>query len=193
MPILKYPVFVMSGASRVGKTSLARKVAKALAIPSASFGDYVRSQAALLSPHVSQTRQQLQDLGQKLVMANPELFCRAVLVSGGFTPGQPMVLDGLRHFRLIPILQGIAHGGTLKVIYLEADHNIRMSRWDGVITQSELADVDSHPVEAELEKIRDNADLVVDTRQGLERCFHIILDWISELYPNLLIGPATWR
>jgi adenylate kinase family enzyme len=185
MPILEYPIFIFSGASRVGKTSLARKVASALGVSSASFGDYVRSQATLLLNERMATRQQLQDIGQKLVMENPELLCCRVLAAGGFTPGRPMILDGLRHFRLVPVLQKMSPGAVLKLVYVEATQDLRIDRWDGEITRSELANVDSHPVEAELMDIRDNADLIVDTRQGLEQCFRIVIEWIVELYPYL--------
>ena len=46
---------------------------------------------------IDPTREQLQDLGQSLVEADPDAFCRNVLANAGFVPGGNILLDGIRH------------------------------------------------------------------------------------------------
>ncbi len=188
MPILENPVFVISGASRVGKTSLARGLANALNLPIIAFGDYVRSQASLISDGAVPARRNLQDLGQRLVQEDPEAFCRGALLWGRFSLGQSVIFEGLRHFDLLPILRRLVGESPLKLIYIDAPANLRSSRWDGPITQDELARTDSHPVEAQLGQIRENADLIVDSRRGLEANIRFVVEWILEDYPGIWVS-----
>jgi dephospho-CoA kinase len=188
VPILSAPIFLLSGSSKVGKTSIARKLADAIGCPTASFGDYVRSRAVTVLGGGSATRQQLQELGQQLVTKDAESFCRSVLSFGGFKPGEPFVLDGLRHLQVLPAIQSIAPDGIPRIIYLEAPTDLRIARWDGAISASELSEVDSHPVEADLVQIRKMADIVIDTQVGIERSVSDVMVWVSRLYPSLAAG-----
>jgi hypothetical protein len=158
--------------------------------PFASFGDFVRSQTPDLSRGPTLTRTELQDLGQQLVTKDPVAFCRSVLLSGGFEPDRPLVLDGLRHLALLPVLSSII-AGPLKIIYVEAAHDLRISRWEDKITEAALLSVDSHAVEADLGGIREIADLVVNTEIGAEAAFCGLIDWITGLYPDLGTGPPS--
>ena len=78
MPILTTPLFVLSGSSRVGKTSLAKGIARIVGGRSVSFGDHVRSVAASEPNGSELSRKRLQDLGQRLVNRDPRGFCAAI-------------------------------------------------------------------------------------------------------------------
>jgi hypothetical protein len=110
MPVLGIPAYVFSGSPKVGKTSLSKRLANELGCPFASFGDYVRSRARVLLGDVTPDRRFLQDLGQELVRRDPEGFCRGVLSSTPSSRERPIVLDGLRHIVLLPILAEVVEG-----------------------------------------------------------------------------------
>jgi dephospho-CoA kinase len=185
MPVLGAPAFVISGSSRAGKTSLGARLANELGCPLASFGDYVRSRARVLLGDVIPTRRYLQDLGQELVRADPEAFCRAALSPVGVSPERPIVIDGLRHVGLVPLLVTLVGVRELRLIFVDATPEARIERWDGEITKSELNAVDTHPVETDLAQLRERADLIIDARMGLEEAFKTLMQWITRTYPAL--------
>lgn len=84
-----------SGQIGSGKSSVSVAVATALGWSRTGFGDYLRAQIVQAGgdPH---SRETLQDLGQRLVEADPEEFCRSVLNDGGFRPGEDFLIDGVR-------------------------------------------------------------------------------------------------
>lgn len=90
--------FAISFSGRIGsgKTNISQGLAQVLCWPRTSFSDYLRNVMAGKG-YTDPTRQQLQDLGQSLVEADPDAFCRNVLASVGFVPGGNILLDGIRH------------------------------------------------------------------------------------------------
>src|SRR5437667_11684940 len=91
-----------SGKLGSGKTTVSSSLAEALKWPRTSFGDYVRE--ILRSRGLEQTRDNLQRFGTQLLNDDPRAFCRSVLLSCGWTPGDNLIIDGLRHLRTIQII-----------------------------------------------------------------------------------------
>ena len=89
-------VICFSGRIASGKTSITQTLSTALGWPRAGFGDYLRTRIAR-EGGVPNSREALQDLGQSLVDADPDGFCREVLKSGNFERGGYLLLDGIRH------------------------------------------------------------------------------------------------
>ena len=96
-----------SGQISSGKSSVSNAVARALGWRRAGFRDYLRAEIKHMGGDPT-SRRALQNLGQQRVESGPEGSCRAVLSSGGLTPGDDFVIDGLRHLKLLQILAGLA-------------------------------------------------------------------------------------
>jgi hypothetical protein len=88
-------ILCFSGQIGSGKSSVSTAVAEALGWRRTGFGDYLRSEIARLGGDPND-RKSLQDLRQARVDANPVAFCRDVLSSAGFQPGDDFVIDGIR-------------------------------------------------------------------------------------------------
>lgn len=185
MPLLSAPIFAISGSPRVGKTSLGEELSRRLGCSFTSFGDYVRFMAQSESSGVTPSRRVLQDLGQRLVEDDPRAFCSAVLDrSTGGTSG-PLVIDGLRHLRLLQLLRELLPDRDLNLIFVESCPDARRKRWEGHPSDEEIATVDAHPVENDLSQLRQKSDLIVDTTDGFEPALMLLLGWMADMYPML--------
>jgi adenylate kinase family enzyme len=195
MSLLSAPVFAISGSPRVGKTSLGEEVSRKLGFSFTSFGDYVRSIAKASSSGAASYRRALQDLGQRLVEDDPRGFCGAVLARCRGDISEPLVIDGLRHLRLEPVLRELLPTRDMRLIYVESRPSTRLLRWDGHASEEEVALVDAHPVERDLALLRNQSDLIIDTTEGFEPALALLLKWITDAYPSLSrrnpVGVAT--
>jgi len=186
MSILSAPVFAISGSPRVGKTTLGEEMSRRLGFSFTSFGDYVRFIAQSGSEDSVPNRRALQDLGQQLVEADPRSFCRAVLERSRGTSSNPLVIDGLRHVRILPILRGLLPDRDFNLIFVESRSDVRSKRWEGRLSEEDIAAIDSHPVENDLGLLRQQSDLIVDTTEGFETALRLVLDWMTDAYPGLV-------
>jgi hypothetical protein len=192
MSLLSSPVFAISGSPRVGKTSLGEEMSRRFGFSFTSFGDYVRFIAQSVSSGSELNRRALQDLGQQLVEGDPRAFCSAVLERSRGADSGPLVIDGLRHVRLLPILRGLLPDRDFKLIFVESRSDARSKRWEGSPSEEEIALIDAHPVENDLGQLRQLADLIVDTTAGFEPGLTLLLTWINDAYPSLSRqGPAV--
>jgi dephospho-CoA kinase len=87
-------VVAISGPIGAGKTTVTALLAGQLGWPRTAYGDVVRSAAAARG--LPARRDILQHIGAELTRDWP-VFTRAVLDRAGWRPGQPLILDGLRH------------------------------------------------------------------------------------------------
>jgi cytidylate kinase len=157
-----------SGQIGSGKSSVSAAVAQALGWPRTGFGDYLRAAIARRGGDPND-RQSLQDLGQTLVDADPDAFCRDVLAAGGFTPGDDFIVDGIRHIGIFEILARVSQPSDAKLLFLGAGEAVRAAR---IISRTDAADfarASAHPVEAELDRaLPDLADGHIDADQPLD-------------------------
>ena len=170
-----------SGKIGSGKSAVSRAVAQVLRCEHCSFGDYLRD-AIGWSGGDPTCRKTLQDLGEKLVRKNPESFCRAVLATGGFTPKNDFVLDGLRHAIILQILRRVARPSTVRLIFLDVSKEARDARIKGREDSKDLDRASAHCVESELqESLPTYADIVVNADQPFEdvvtHCLEAIESW----------------
>jgi|SRR5580700_5098121 hypothetical protein len=153
-------VFALGGPSKSGKTSLGRRFAEELGLRFASFGDCVRKEATRRGLSNASTGQ-LQEVGLSLVTSDLVKFCQLVLKDAGFVPGEGLVVDGVRHFDTVRVLKNLCGEQPVKVIFLDSSLAVRRQR--GSFTVDGLDKLDSHPVEAETQAIKNIADFVLDT------------------------------
>jgi cytidylate kinase len=173
-------IIIFGGSSQTGKTTLARRLADLLQCKFVSFGDNVRSEAkrrGVFDP----TRKDLQDLGQELVQSDVVSFCREVLGTVNFLPGERLVIDGIRHREAFQAISDLSGGQSIKLIYLYAPVEIRDARNGNQGGSLDLRNIDAHEVESQTNsQIRDMADLNVDASRNADEVFAQIADWVRE-------------
>lgn len=179
-------VLAFCGASRVGKSTVARELARMLGSPYVSFGDYVRTVARKLKGRIA-TREELQDIGQGLVDSDPQRFCLEVLGNLAIPANGPLVVDGLRHRRIVSELHTLLPTFLIHIIFLEADHDTRMSRGEA-IRRKDLMRIDSHDVEKDLHWLKSHADLVIDSTIDLGDILSRMESWIKTLNVSKTVG-----
>lgn len=172
-----------SGKIASGKTSISRAVASRLDCDRACFGGYLREKIAREGGDPA-SRESLQNLGQRQIESDAELFCRAVLATGNFVPGEDFVLDGIRHIAVLSHLVQIAAPSEVCLIFIDAAVELRQSR---VGTESDGACADfaratRHIVEADMEnKLPMASHAVLDgslSEQALVcECIELIDEW----------------
>jgi shikimate kinase len=158
-------VVALSGPIGAGKTTVTTMLAGRLGWPQTGYGDLIRSVAATRG--LPSSRGVLQRIGTELIAAGWESFTRATLDMAGWRPGQPLVVDGLRHVRAATALRQIVLPLPVKVIFLDVPPLTGLARArdrdrDRLAAEpSRRADL-HHPVEQELPAVRQHAAFVLD-------------------------------
>ena len=152
-----------------GKSSISTALAEDMGWKRVSFGDFVRSIARIRGMEPS--RQVLQDIGGELESEDPIAFCRNVLKAGGWNPGEAVVVDGIRHARVLNILRELVAPVPLFFVFLDAEYQSREQRLyqrDSIDAES-LAVAESHSTEHDvISVLPDLADLRLSNDDGSE-------------------------
>lgn len=171
-------IVALSGGLGSGKSSVSQAVARRFGWPRASFGAYVRAVAE--KEKVSQSREALQELGANLLQQlGPNEFCVATLRHGGWTPGENIVLDGVRHR---DVVDALSRFDLVKLVYLVADEQTRVARLQAAgRSEDNLPEIEQHSTEAEVRSVLYGlADVVVDATLPVERI-------VDEIAASLII------
>lgn len=169
-----------SGQIGSGKSSVSTAVADALGWRRTGFGDYLRSEITRLGGNPDD-RMALQELGQALVDADTEAFCREVLTAGKFKIGDDYVIDGVRHVNIFEALKRIGVPSDAKLLFLDAGERTRRSRVQARADAGDFARASTHRVEEELrEALPARADAVVGADQTMERVVADCLEWVRK-------------
>jgi transcriptional regulator with XRE-family HTH domain/dephospho-CoA kinase len=172
---------VVGFAGRIGsgKSTLSVEVARVLGWPRASFGDYLRTLAR--SSGLDESREVLQELGESLIEQGAEEFCRAVLTHYGWSAGEPLIIDGIRHVEVIRALRKLVAPLEVRVIFLDVDEKKRLERlqkFDETIS-NKLATVESHPTEHQVrETLPEQADLRLPGDRPIPELVATVVNWI---------------
>jgi dephospho-CoA kinase len=119
-------VVAIAGKIGSGKTTITKSLAKLLQWPRAGFGDYVRAVARKRGE--SQAREHLQELGTQLLRNDPREFCKAVISSAEWRPGEGLIIDGLRHAETIGIIRELVSPAVLKIVLISVPEETRFQR-----------------------------------------------------------------
>lgn len=92
-------IVTVSGRIASGKSTLAKALASSTGWTAASFGAYIRYVATQRG--LGTNRATLQAIGSELVQAGEESFVTDVFRSVGWQPGQPAILEGVRHLSVL--------------------------------------------------------------------------------------------
>jgi dephospho-CoA kinase len=161
-----------------GKTSLATEVARNLECPLASFGDFVRRTAAERGLDAEQ-RGVLQAVGDDLIEAGWEPFCRAVLAEAGYSGGS-VVIDGIRHSEALRTVRRIIRPTALHVVAVTTPDSERLKRLGNRgMSTAEIDAADGHSNEREVGAILSAADLIIDSRTPAAEAATEVVAWLS--------------
>ena len=117
-------VLVFAGGMGSGKSNLTKELSRRLNWPRASFGDHIRKLARDSSLDDTD-RAVLQQLGQALVLTQPDKFVSDVIAEAGDAPS--IILDGLRHVEILFSLRA-RKDLTLRLVYIKTPAEVRQSR-----------------------------------------------------------------
>jgi len=151
----------ISGPIGSGKTTITRLLAEWLGWPSAAYGDIVRDVAAARG--LPCDRGHLQETGAELIAGGWDQFTKLVLDRVRWAPGQPVIIDGVRHLGAIASLRRLTAPLLLLVAYLEIPPRAGLSRAHqrDEIPPGLAGPCVSHPVERELPAVRAIASIVL--------------------------------
>jgi adenylate kinase family enzyme len=178
-------VLALSGKIASGKSTLANEFAKEVGWPCVSFGDYVRSVAR--DRGLVESREILQEVGDKLIRTNLEGFCQSVLAQADWKPGQALVIEGVRHAEVNTVLRSLVAPSKYVLAYLKVDDQIRKDRLrDEGIGDKELIHVETHPTEEQVTRVLPYiADYVFEGSSPIP----LILDWLRSISAD--VPPET--
>lgn len=150
------------GLSKSGKTSLVGDVL----IPSNShagvFGDVVRRKAQARGFDANDPRVLL-EIGSQLVEHECAEFCREVLIDGGWPQRPVVLLDGIRHLRVVETLRTLIAPAQFRLVMVVASERSRQRRFlDQVQSSLALEELDRHSVSSDATSLLQIADYVAD-------------------------------
>ena len=152
-----------------GKSTISREVAERLGVPRVSFGDVVREEAR--HRRLPATREALQNLGDAMIAGGWDAFCERVVATAEPRGQDTLIVDGVRH---IGALEGLAKlAARTFIVFIDAPWDKRLS-WRG-ITAEELQAADAHPNEAEVDRVRCAAGLIVMNDAEIEEAVAKVL------------------
>lgn len=172
----------LAGRIGSGKTSVSKLLSSLLGWPRVGFGDYVRMEAQRQG-FDSQSREVLQELGQRLIEEDASAFCNKVLAQVKFSPGSNIIVDGIRHDLMLDIMSKLVRPSIVRLIYLDVSQVTRRQRLAETPNfDIKIMDVvDSHPTEANLTSLLENrANVVIDVNRQKTDVLITILESIQE-------------
>lgn len=171
-------IIAFSGLPQTGKTTFAKRLANHRHSKFLSFGDFVRHEARNLGIK-DPKRSELQDLGQRLVETDVMSFCKKALQYVNFSPGETLVIDGIRHVEALAAIRTLCNGQTIKLIHLYAPIETRKAR-SANLEGVNLAGIDAHRVESQTNnEILQSADVAIDASGDADQVFQRITDWVK--------------
>jgi dephospho-CoA kinase len=175
-------VICFAGGIGSGKSSVSLALAERSSWKRASFGEYLRSLSRV--DGTTPTRQELQDLGKRMVEDSEERFCIDVLAHGGIIAGGNGFVDGVRHASVLMRLRALLAPSVVRLILLSVSAGDRHARVLSRAEGGEFAIADSHPVEAETrDALPRLADLTLDSATTfdsvVDQCASAIRQWVS--------------
>lgn len=169
---------------RAGKSTVAKYLADKLSIPIVSFGAYLMHYAE--SKDLPPTRDVLQEIGNALVSENVDNFVDKVFKYANLR--LPIaIVEGIRHKSVRSALKNITE--DLLLIFIDVDQQIRYQRYcsgqktsDSQITFQEFLEKDYHSVEAEIESLKQDCQIISGSDHSSNK---YILDQLILLKPSL--------
>jgi len=177
---VKSLVLAFSGSIGSGKSTLSLSVAKALNWPYVSFGNHVRTVALLRG--LGESREILQEVGESLIQEGWEQFCKSVLAQTTWEPGEPLVVDGIRHVEVVETLQLLIVPSELLLIHITLNEPTRKARLykRSPADYAKMQSIEDHSTEVQVKRqLPQIANLIVSGERSTDDIIREILIWIQ--------------
>ena len=177
---MKSLVLAFSGSIGSGKSTLSLSVAKALTWPYISFGNYVRTVALLRG--LGESREVLQEVGESLIQEGWEQFCKSVLAQATWKPGEPLVVDGIRHVEAVEMLRLLVVPSELLLIHITLNDLTRKTRLNkrSPADYAKMERIEDHSTEVQVKRrLPEIANLKVSGERSIDDIIHEILIWVQ--------------
>ncbi len=174
-------IVAFTGRIGAGKSSVSAAFAEEFGLRLASFGGFVRKIATDLG--MDHSRESLQAVGEELEAKDAALFCRAVLGDAGWNAGEPVVVEGIRHVRILDILKSLVAPQRVFLVYLQAPDELRRRRLQGRGAQEAqyLERAETHSTERDvIAELPQLANLVLSTEGA------VVADLVRQIKANAL-------
>ncbi len=178
---MKPIVLGFAGSIASGKSTLSIEVASSLGWQRVSFGDYVRTVAQRQG--LSESREVLQAIGASLIDQGMEQFCKSVLAQVNWEPGQPLVVDGIRHAEAVGTLRRLVAPLELLLIFVAVNEPTREARLieRGLTHCEQWHQFEAHSTEIQVQTMLPRiADLTVDSTRKIEDLVLEIVKWTEQ-------------
>nr|MDZ8016369.1 AAA family ATPase [Nostoc sp. ZfuVER08] len=186
---MKPVILGFAGSIASGKSTLSIEVASSLGWQRVSFGDYVQTVAQRQG--LGESREALQAVGATLVNQGMEQFCRAVLAQVDWEPGQPLVVDGIRHAEILSTLRRLVAPSELFLVFVAVNDSTREARLieRGLTHREQWQQFEAHSTETQVQTVlRAIADFTVDSTQKIEELVKEIVKWVQQLSSTIERG-----
>jgi dephospho-CoA kinase len=146
-------VLALAGKIASGKSTLAVNFAEAVGWPHVSFGDFVRGVAR--ERGLQETRDVLQEIGDKFIREDLEGFCKSVLAQADWKAGQPLVIEGVRHEDVSNLLRRLVAPSKYFLVLVSVDDQTRKERLlqEGIDDCDLIERVETHPTEEQVKTV----------------------------------------
>lgn len=176
-------IVCFSGKIGSGKSSVLSALVHELHWKHTGFGDYLRAEIVKAGGDPS-SREAMQEMGNRLVDAHPEGFCRAVLSYGDYLAGDNLFVDGVRHVDIFNLLKRIVAPADVRLIFLSVTDDVQRSRVTTRTDSDDLVRAAAHTVESDLaDSLPQRADVNINADQPLDEvvatCIHTIQSWMK--------------
>lgn len=156
-------IITLSGRISSGKSYVAQIIQNEFSLPIASFGIYLRE--ICKNNNLPTERKMLQEIGELLIRTNPRQFLIEV-ISYFANCNNELILDGVRHRVILEQVKSLTENHI--AIFVDADLKTRYERYmsrnkdsDSLKTFDQFKISDSHPVEMEIESLKEFCDYIV--------------------------------
>jgi adenylate kinase len=173
-------VIGLTGSLGSGKTTLAKRLADALSCKTVGFGTYVRLEAQ--RRELSDDRKILQDLGAELLEANPLAFCKSVIGLADWQPGVPLIIEGIRHAEILPVIEDAISPSKLILVYIEIDKDKLLERIEkrGTEDLTKIKEYQEHSTEIQvMTELPSYAHIFVDGSISEEEQAQFIIEQLN--------------
>ena len=174
-------IITISGQISSGKSYAANLIKEEYGLPIASFGGYLKHYCE--QNNLPSDRKTLQDIGEAFVKEKPYQFLSDV-VSHFIGEADKITIEGVRHKSILDAVKELSE--SCLTVFVYADLDTRYDRYykrnkdsDLVKTFQQFRVADSHPVELEIESLKNKCDLIIDSTKDYS------LELFSYLKANL--------